>query len=243
MRHANKTLPVVFILVIFVLSIPGASGAYTYKDNEDAGHDRTSQMQGKLSEKLKNDIVDKRHLSEFTVGGGDFLGDEWQNSWDVGAMYSFYFNNTFGVGAAYTYTPIRADGRGSFGRSLKTHNAHITYGDLVLNNDTAFRAGSTIISCDLYLTVGAGMMEINRKWQPLGVVGGGLRVYTPIDWLAVRFDVNSYIHPTPNPTGDTINADMAMNLGFSFLFPPIKNPYHSSGQKLEDEKSCECDKD
>ena len=62
-------------------------------------------------------------------------------------------------------------------------------------------------------------MWINRVWEPLGIVGGGMKIYMPPPWLAIRFDVNSVLHSTPKPEGDSFNADVMFNLGISFLFP------------------------
>jgi hypothetical protein len=78
------------------------------------------------------------------------------------------------------------------------------------------------MNCDLFATIGGGSIQINDIWKYLIVVGGGIRVYTPIPWLAIRFDINSYMHPTPGPGGSGFNADMVMNLGMSFMIPPRK---------------------
>ena len=175
---------------------------------------------GDLHEALDRRYRFSKHLqSEASLYGGDFLGDETHNSWDVGAKYYLHLNNTFAIGAAYAYTPIYTDFSSTFGKSLRTKKQHIIDGEMMIANDAAFRAGNSIVECDLFLTIGAGTMWINRHYEPLGVIGGGLKIYTGVPWFALRFDVNTYIHPTPNPTGDTINADMSINLGASFLFP------------------------
>jgi hypothetical protein len=164
----------------------------------------------------------KKFLSELTIFGGDYLGDEWHNTWDVGAMYTLHFNETFGASAAYTYSQLDYDASGNFGRSVTDDNVHMGNGALVINNDCAFRAGKSIIECDLFMTVGGGGIKVNRVWEWMIVIGGGMRIYTPLKWFAVRFDVNSYLHPTPNPTGNTFDSDIAMNLGLSFIIPAKK---------------------
>ncbi len=161
----------------------------------------------------------KKFLSELTLFGGDYLGDEWHNTYDVGGMYTLHFNETFGASAAFTYSELDYDGTGNFGRSVVDDNMYMGHGALIVNNDCAFRAGKTTIECDLFMTIGGGAIRINRIWEWMIVVGGGMRVYTPLDWFAIRFDVNSYLHPTPNPTGNTFDSDIAMNLGLSFIIP------------------------
>lgn len=185
---------------------------------------RKSQDETAMEEHMKKADEEgydwRKFQSEFGVFGGDFLGDEWYNNWDVGARYYFNINKTFAIGAEYQYNPIRADSSGDFGRSLRTDNSHTLFGALAIANDAAIKAGKSIIDCDLFLTLGAGSMQINREWQWLALIGGGIKVYMPMRWMAVRFDVNSYLHPTPKPGGNSFNADMAINLGFSFFVQP-----------------------
>lgn len=166
----------------------------------------------------------KRHQHEFNVNGGAFLGDQSQSSWVVGGNYHFLINETWGVGAAYAYSPIRVDSNSSFGQSLRSKEQHFMDAELLISNDAAFRAGKHIIECDFYLTLGAGAVWINKEFEPMGVIGGGLRVYMPWTWLAVRVDVNNYLHYTPIATGDAFSADISMVAGVSFLFPKRQPP-------------------
>jgi hypothetical protein len=55
------------------------------------------------------------------------------------------------------------------------------------------------------------------------MIGGGLKIYLGAEWFALRFDVNSYIHPIPKGTGDSINSDMAIWLGTAIHFPNKKS--------------------
>jgi hypothetical protein len=176
-----------------------------------------------LHEALDRGYRFSKHLqSEFGIFGGDYLGDEWYNTWDVGARYYLHLNNSIALGAEYFYSPIRADSTGTFGQSLRTDSTHTATAAMMYSNDTAFRAGDSVVECDLFLTVGGGAMQINRQWQWTALIGGGLKIYTGAPWFAVRFDVNSYLHPTPKPGGDSFNADLAIQFGASFLFPTKK---------------------
>lgn len=164
----------------------------------------------------------KKWQSELGVFGGDYLGDEWLNTWDAGAHYYLHINHTFAIGAAYTYSRIRASANSSFGGSLTNNNEHILNTEVAISNDCAFRSGKTIVECDLFLTLGGGAVQINSQWKPLAIVGGGMKIYLPPPYLAIRFDVNSYLHPTAKPDGDAFNADIGFNLGLSFLFSQRK---------------------
>lgn len=203
MKHLMKKIFFVFVSMFIVLSaLPLQAKEESLRHAVDA-----------------ENRFSKRHQSEINVFGGDFLGDEWHNSWDVGAQYFFHINNTFAVGASYMYSPIYTDDSSTFGRSLKTKTTHTIDGSVMISNDAAFRAGKSVIMCDFYLTIGSGTMWINEHYEPMGMIGGGLKIYTGWPWFAIRVDVNNYIHPTPNPMGDTINSDIAFNAGVSFLFP------------------------
>lgn len=162
----------------------------------------------------------RKYQSEFGIFGGDYLGDEWYNNWDVGARYYFNINKTFGFGVEYQYNPIRYDRSGDFGRGLVTDQSHTIFGAMTVANTAAFKSGNSIIDCDLYLTLGGGSIQINRLWEYMIMIGGGIKVYMPMRWMAVRFDVNSYMHPTPKPGGDAFNADLAINAGVSFFVQP-----------------------
>jgi hypothetical protein len=184
-----------------------------------------------LHEALDRRYRFSKHLqSEINIFGGDYLGDETHNSWDAGAKYFLHLNNMFAVGASYTYTPIYTDSDSTFGRTLKSRRQHIIDAEMMIANDAAIRAGGSIIECDMFMTFGVGTMWINEHFEPVGVIGGGIKVYTPLPWIAVRFDVNTYLHPMPNPLGDTFNADMQVSGGVSFLFPtrPVEQPAKGS---------------
>ena len=175
------------------------------------------------SEELPKALDDRHrhnHKNQFEISlnGGDYLGDQTGNSWTTGAKAYFSFNSIVGVGVNYAYTPLSVDSSSNFGQFLKTKDTHMLDAEVMLNNAAAFRAGK-VIECDLYLTLGVGTIWIDRKYKPMGMVGGGMKIYGKPDWLAFRIDVNSYLHPTPNPGGDKFNGDMAMTLGISFLFP------------------------
>ncbi len=160
----------------------------------------------------------KHFQSEFTLTGGDYLGDEWRNTWDLGGTYALYFNDTFGVGAGYMYSPMSVDASSQFGRSITDKDTHTIHGEFYLTNDCGFRAGKTLIECDLFTYLGGGTMQINDEWEPAGLVGGGMRFYMPVRHFSIRVDIASYLHPTATPGGDRFNADVLMNLGLSFYF-------------------------
>lgn len=203
------------ICVLFALIFLLAAPIHLFAEENVNEHD--------LAKALKSRIPKKKWQSEINIFGGDYIGDEWLNTWDVGGKYFLHLNNTFALGPSYLYSPIRASSGSTFGQGLKTKNTHQVNAEMMISNDTVMRMGDDILECDLFLTLGTGAMYINEGWEPLGVLGGGLKIYTPVDFFAVRFDVNGYFHPTPEPPGSTFNSDVAMNLGVSFIFPTNKS--------------------
>ncbi len=174
------------------------------------------------------DVLDHRerpsrnYIGEFDVFFGDYLGDETKNTWGTGGRALLHVNHLISFGAEYVYAPMSVDASSVFGTPNYNKNQHIVSGQVIFNNEAAIAFGRKSTPLDLYLTVGGGMMNINNQWKWLAVVGGGLKIYVGPEWFALKFDVNSYIHPIPKASGDSINGDMAIWLGTAFHFPNKK---------------------
>ncbi len=233
-----------FVLTVFLIAIPSVAGARDVPKIQPpaAESERVAQQEskGKHSGGLawdrfgpswdhREDYSD-RYLSEFVIVGGDYLGENWKNTYNIGAAYYFHFNDFLALGGQYLYSPIVVDKDTPFYQSLNTSDTHIGVGLVSFNTPAAWRAGSHLFNMDFYFTLGVGAMQINRQWQPTGVIGGGAKFFFPIPWLAFRLDINSYIHPTPMGGGRSeLAGDVSMGGGISFLFPvrrihPVASP-------------------
>lgn len=211
---------VVAIISLFFLALAPTS-AFALVDAPGKAADDACECEAKctLEEAMGTKYRGHKYFqSELTLFGGNYLGDEWKNSWDIGGMYALYFNKTYGIGTGYVYTPLRYDSQSSFGQNVTNKNMHIIHGEFYLMNDTAIRAGKSVIECDLFMFVGGGGTYINASWEPTAIVGGGVRLFTPLKWFSTRIDVQNVIHSTPVPGGDTLNADVMFNLGVSVFF-------------------------
>ena len=160
-----------------------------------------------------------RNVNEFTIIGGNYLGENWKNTYYIGGQYLYHINQTFSFGAQYVYSPIVVDANTPFFASLRTKDVHIATALCQLNTPAAWRLGKTIYNMDFYFTLGGGAMQINQQWKATGVIGGGVRMYFPVPWLAFRLDINSYIHMTPMGGRTDLSGDVSMGGGVSFLFP------------------------
>jgi hypothetical protein len=79
--------------------------------------------------------------------------------------------------------------------------------------------GSTL-EMDLFGEAGGGTMRIADRWEPLGLVGGGVRVYPGLSWLAIRIDALTLLHPTERDTGSAFDTDVSFTLGVELIVPP-----------------------
>ncbi len=163
------------------------------------------------------------NMHEFTIIGGDYLGENWKNTYYIGGQYLYHLNQTFSFGAQYFYSPIVVDKDTPFYASLRTDDTHTATALVQLNTPAAWRAGKRIFNMDFYFTLGVGAMQINRQWETTGLIGGGTRIYFPVPWIAFRLDINSYIHMTPMGGGrNDLSGDVSMGGGISFIFPNKK---------------------
>lgn len=170
-----------------------------------------------------------RHRSknqfEFSPYGGGYLGNTVNQTWNAGARLEFHINNTYALGVNYGFSRLMADESSTFGSSLKNKNLHLTDFHFMVSNDTAFRSGKHLIEMDFYATLGLAAMYISGQWQPAGMIGGGVKMYTGVPWLAFRVDVNSYLHFINQPGSDRFDGDIVLLGGISFLFPVNPSQY------------------
>ncbi len=151
--------------------------------------------------------------------GGSYLGAMIDQTWTAGAKIYLHLNNTVALGGSYSFSKLYSDATSSFGSTLNSDNLHIANFEMMVSNDVAMRVGKRVLEMDLYFTLGVGGMLMNEIWEPVGLAGGGLKIYTGLPWLAARVDVNNYIHATPLPGRESIDCDTVFIGGFSFLFP------------------------
>lgn len=166
----------------------------------------------------------KTHQLEGVTFGGTYLGASVKKSWIVGARLLFHLNNMFAVGGSYGYQWTAVNSLSANGPPLTDRHTQFLDAELAISNDVAMRLGSRLVEMDLYLTLGAGAIRLDNQWDLLGVVGGGVKVYLGLPWLALRIDVNTYLHSVDHPTGASVDGDISLALGLCLLFPPDPSP-------------------
>lgn len=183
---------------------------------------------GQAAEKPLPRIVDPAYRYpkglqlEVTAFGGTYLSASLKNTWIAGGRALFHFSQSFALGAAYGSSYIDIGAQDGFGSVLTDKSIHFLDAEIMVSNDAAIRFGKSVLEFDLYLTAGVGAMYLNDKWEFLGLLGGGMKFYTPLSWLAIRLDLLMYFHRTGHATRSVVDVDIGLTAGVAILLPPRK---------------------
>ncbi len=167
--------------------------------------------------------IERARYFELIPYGGSYLGNSVGQSFIAGTKGYYHIDNTWAVGANLGYSRLFTDGRNNFGGSL--HNDNLFLGDIeaMVANDVAMKLGKSVVQIDFYLTVGVGMMRLNDYNEPMGVIGGGAKFYTGLNWLAFTAEVINYAHITDQPGKDSFDFDTTFTGGLCFMFHSNSN--------------------
>lgn len=151
----------------------------------------------------------------FDVLGGSLTGRAVGQSFIAGGRVTYFPIRQLGIGAAYGYSL----GIGGID-TVVDRSVHLVHGQLEVPMISALRAGRRkLVQLDLFGEAGAGAMYIARAWQAMGAIGGGVRLYPRVPWLAIRIDALTYLHDTRRASGSAFDTDIAFTLGLTFLLP------------------------
>ncbi len=205
---------VLFFLSLFLLFAIGT----TLKAEEKKSSSSSEEVPAGLDFTRRKNVP---RLVEFTPYGGDYLGSYLNNSFVVGGSLAFRVTDRFQIGAEFNWSRIQYDLSSNFAQQgINTRNEYI--GDIFMTYNIAAieRPFKKIQEIDFFTTLGIGDLNINSKNRIVGVVGGGIRIFTGVPWFALRFDTKSYIYSFPRFNNSKIAGDSTTTLGFSFLFLP-----------------------
>ena len=164
--------------------------------------------------------------NEIYLFGGPYHGDSFENSWQAGIEYAVHFTKHFGFGIDFIYSKADYTENRFYNTAgfFNNDNVYIIDGVFLANLPASLRIKKHTIESDLYLMLGAGTININSSFEPLGVLGGGMKIYA-LPWLALRFEIRNMFHTTNKPGGaNEKDFDLLFNGGISFKIPPKIKP-------------------
>jgi hypothetical protein len=166
----------------------------------------------------------KRWQLELSPHGGSYLGRSVGSSFLAGLRADLHLSQLVAVGVTYDYSRLQSPS--ALQPLPADRELHSLLAEASLSNDLAMRIGKKLIALDLFLTLGIGGLRITETWKVAGLVGGGVKFYTGLPWLAVRIDLQTHIHPTPTgPDSQRIDTDLSLALGLSFFLPARASAY------------------
>ncbi|MBI5534584.1 MAG: hypothetical protein HY898_17795 [Deltaproteobacteria bacterium] len=166
----------------------------------------------------------KRYQLELSPHFGSLLGRTVGSTFLAGARAHFHLSPMFSAGTSYEYSRVQPSP--GFEGPASTRDMHFVFAEGSMSNDLAMRIGRKLIALDLFLNVGFGGVNVDREWRRAGLIGGGVKFYLGLPWLAFRIDLLSLIHPTPlSGTSWRTDVDMALTGGFCFFMPARHSAY------------------
>lgn len=216
----NNKFILLFLVLASLLFSQTASALTDYKKETDPQQYSDEYETAGIPKILDpNYRFQKKGRFEFAPYFSSYLGQVLMQTWFAGTRLYYNVNNSVAIGANYGIGRLYVGPSSDFGKDLRSKMFHVIDAEATFSNDVVLRQGKSLVQLDLFMSIGMGAMRINTIWEPTGVVGGGVKVYPGLDWLAVRIDVTNYIHPTPRPQNPTIDCDVVFMFGASFFFP------------------------
>jgi hypothetical protein len=160
--------------------------------------------------------------NEVFVYSGFYFGKTLDNSFVVGTEYLFRITHVWALGPSFTYTKAETANSVQLSQPGFFKSDHIYTTDLavMIAMPAAFAAGDSVVQANLYSILGVGAIGINDAWHPHGFIGGGMKIFPGLDWMAIRVDIRTGLHPINTPSGEKFDQNLSLMVGLSFLIPP-----------------------
>ena len=159
--------------------------------------------------------------NEFYLFAGDYFADSLKNSYIFGGDYTYRISKNIGLGGSFGYSRANYGDNKFYEGFFPDKNLYVIDAVGTYSCPLIYLMGSHLFEADLIATVGVGATKIASGWKPHGFVGGGVRLYFGIPWLAFRIDIRDTFHSTPRPNQkDAFDEDLLFLFGFTFEIPP-----------------------
>lgn len=213
LRRINVTMSAFLLLTAFLSPLQAKEGKEkTVKEVKEE-----EEIPASLDYDRRKAIDHRFELSPYF---GDYFGDKLNHTFIVGGDLTFNFTNMFGVVGNFSWTPASVDRTSALGAIFHQKNEWIYDGGFVINMPAVFRSRKSLVECDLYTTLGAGIVSINGGSHVGGFIGGGMKIRPNIKWFAIRVDIRDYFTSLDNPGGSDFENSLSLRVGPTFLLPP-----------------------
>lgn len=216
-----KRLTTINFLLIFFLALSGPAFSKDRAKKPEPEKRQDPAAQEEIPASLDYDrrkAVD--HRLELSPYIGDYFGDKLNHTFVTGADLTFNFTNMFGIVGNFSWSQASVDRTSALGAIFRQKNEWIYDGGFVINMPAVFRSRKSLVECDLYTTIGAGVVSINGGSHVGGFLGGGMKIRPNLKWLAIRVDIRDYFTSLNNPGGSDFENDLTVRVGPTFLIPP-----------------------
>ncbi len=153
--------------------------------------------------------IDSPHQLEAVPFVGSLLGASVGQTFIAGVHGYSHLDSSWSLGGTYGYAPLYSAAKASIPAASRSARLHLLNAEALYSNRADLHLGQRTIPTDLYFTFGVGSISIGGSWQPLGVI----KLPAGKSLVALRVDVNNYIHPTTKLSGSQIDFDVAFLAG------------------------------
>jgi outer membrane beta-barrel protein len=229
-------------LVALALLALAPSVARAAGDDDDAD-DRDEKNPGKvggdacIDEKVKADLFAKRKMRttrdrlfqqtnrhELTLQGGYYVSDVFDGTYTFGGAYTYHMTEDLAVEASGGYTRLTSSGGPELERTFAVLQNRPRR-ELLFDTDLVYvpahakmRLGGAISHFDLYLVLGAGVVDSVVSSDLAGNAGFGLKFFIGRA-VAVRVDVRDHLYRQQLLARTVLVNDLTSTLGISLFLP------------------------
>lgn len=236
-RSGSASLAATILLCAATLTTPRAAFADAAAPTEVPDEAPTTDADACIDENVKADLFAKRkhrdvrerlfqqtNRHELTVQGGYYASDLFDGTYVVGGAYTYHMTEDFAVEASGAWTRIASSGGPELERAfmlLGNTNRRSLLFDADLVWDPAhgkFRLGGAIQHFDLYLAVGAGVVDSVLSNDIAGNAAIGLKFFI---WraIAIRIDLRDHVYRQQLLARKELVNDVTTMIGFSLFLP------------------------
>jgi outer membrane beta-barrel protein len=173
---------------------------------------------------VRDRLFQQTNRHELTIAGGYYASDMFDGTYIVGGAYAYHMTEDFAVEASGAWTHLTSSGGPELERTFsllanKSRRELLFDADLVWDPAHGkLRLGGSIRHFDLYVAMGAGVVDSVLSSDIAGNGGFGLKFFLGRA-MAVRIDVRDHVYRQQLLTRKEWVNDVTAMIGVSVLLP------------------------